>query len=52
MPADGRWDVTRRLKDNCYVRRCNWIGRTLRRDCPIKHINEGKIEERLEVKGI
>jgi len=24
----------------------------LRRDCPLKRVNEGKIEERLEVKGI
>ena len=24
----------------------------MRRDCPLKHVNEGKIEEKLEVKGI
>ena len=29
----------------------NWIGRILHRNCPLKHVIEGKIEERIEVTG-
>jgi hypothetical protein len=32
-------------------REANWIGHILRRNCLLKHIIEGKIEGRAEVKG-
>jgi ribosomal protein L35 len=31
--------------------KANWNGHILRRNCLLKHINEGKIEERKEVTG-
>jgi hypothetical protein len=30
-------------------RKANWIGHILRRNCPLKHVIEGKIEERIEM---
>jgi hypothetical protein len=30
----------------------NWADYTLRRNCPLKHVTEGKIEEKIEVTGI
>jgi hypothetical protein len=30
-------------------RKANWIGHTLRRNCLLKHVIEGKIEEMIEV---
>jgi hypothetical protein len=33
------------------LRKTNWIGHILRRNCFIKHVIEGKIEGRMEVKG-
>jgi hypothetical protein len=37
----------------CTMKRgkANWIGQVLRRNCLLKHVIEGKIEERLEVTG-
>jgi hypothetical protein len=32
-------------------RKANWMGHVLRRDCLLKHVAEGKIEERLEMRG-
>jgi hypothetical protein len=32
-------------------RKANWIGHVWRRNCLIKHLIEGKIEGRIEVKG-
>jgi hypothetical protein len=32
-------------------RKANWIGHIWRGNCLLKHINEGKIEESIEVKG-
>jgi len=32
-------------------RKANWIGHILRRNCPLKHVTEGKIEGRIEVTG-
>jgi len=32
-------------------RKANWIGHTLRRNCLLKHVIEGKIEGRIEVMG-
>jgi hypothetical protein len=33
------------------IRKANWIGYILRRNCLLKHIIERKIEERIEVTG-
>jgi hypothetical protein len=32
-------------------RKANWIGHILRRNCLIKHVIEGKLEGRIEMKG-
>jgi hypothetical protein len=32
-------------------RKANWIGHILRRNCLLEHVMEGKIEERIEVRG-
>jgi hypothetical protein len=32
-------------------RKANWIGHILRRNCLLKHVIEGKLEERIEVTG-
>jgi len=32
-------------------RKANWIGHILRRNCPLEHVMEGKIEERIKVTG-
>jgi hypothetical protein len=32
-------------------RKANWIGHILRRNCLLKHVIEGKIEERIEMTG-
>jgi len=32
-------------------RKANWIGHILRRNCLLKHVTEGKIENRIEVTG-
>ena len=32
-------------------RKANWIGHTLRKNCLLKHVIEGKIEGRIEVTG-
>jgi hypothetical protein len=32
-------------------RKANWIGHILRRNCLLKHVTEGKIQGRIEVKG-
>jgi len=32
-------------------RKANWIGHILRRNCLLKHVNEGKMEVRREVMG-
>jgi hypothetical protein len=31
------------------TRKANWIGHISRRDCLLKHVTEGQIEEKLEV---
>ena len=31
------------------IRKAKWIGHILRRNCPLKHVIEGKIEARVEV---
>jgi hypothetical protein len=32
-------------------RKANWIGHTLRRNCLLKYVNEGKLEGRIEMTG-
>jgi hypothetical protein len=32
-------------------RKANWIGHILRRNCLLKHVTKGKIEERIKVTG-
>ena len=32
-------------------RKANWIGHVLCRNCPLKHVIEGKIEGRIEIMG-
>jgi hypothetical protein len=32
-------------------RKANWVGQILRRYCLLKHVTEGKIEGRIEMKG-
>jgi hypothetical protein len=34
------------------IRKANWIGHILRRNCLLKHVIEGKLEGRIEMKGI
>jgi hypothetical protein len=34
------------------IRKANWIGHILRRDCLLKHVIVGKIEGRRDVRGI
>jgi hypothetical protein len=31
--------------------KANWIGHILRRNCCLKHVTEGKIDGRIEVRG-
>jgi hypothetical protein len=49
-------EVLHRVKDERNIvhtikrRNANWIGHILRRNCPLKHVIEGKIEERSDGK--
>jgi hypothetical protein len=45
VKEDG--DVPRKV----HKRKANWIGHILRRNCLLKHVIEGKIEEIIEVTG-
>jgi hypothetical protein len=46
-------EVLQRVKEETNVlnkrRKANWIGHILRRNCPLKHAIEGKIERKIEV---
>jgi hypothetical protein len=50
-------DVLHRVKEDRNIlhtikrRKANWIGHILLRNCLLKHVVEGKIEGRIEVKG-
>jgi hypothetical protein len=33
------------------IRKANWIGHILRRNCRLKHVIEGKLEGRIEMMG-
>jgi hypothetical protein len=40
----------RNLLHRIKVRKANWIGHILRRNCLLKHVMEGKIEGKIEVR--
>jgi hypothetical protein len=49
-------EVVHRVKEENILNRINrskgkWIGHILRRNCLIKHVIKGKVEERIEVIG-
>jgi hypothetical protein len=50
-------DVLHRVKEERNIlhtikrRKANWIGHTLRRNCLLKHVIEGKVEGRIEMTG-
>jgi hypothetical protein len=52
-----RNEVLHRVKEEMYIlltikrRKANWIGHILRRNCLLKHVIEGKLEERTEMTG-
>ena len=33
------------------IKKANWIGRIVRRNCLLKHVTEGKLEGRIDVSG-
>jgi hypothetical protein len=41
------WNVLHKIK----IRKANWIGHILRRNCLLKHVIEGKLEGRTEMMG-
>jgi hypothetical protein len=41
----------RNILHTIQIRKANWIGHILRRNCLLKHVIEGKIEGRIEVAG-
>jgi hypothetical protein len=51
------WEVLYRVKEERNIihtikrRKANWIGHILHRNCLLKHVTEGKIEEEIEVTG-
>jgi hypothetical protein len=47
-----RVEAKRSILHTVKGRRADWIGHILRRNCFIKHIINGKIEERIEMMGI
>jgi hypothetical protein len=46
-----RFKEERNILHTITRRRANWIGHILRRNCLLKHLIEGKIDGRVEVKG-
>jgi hypothetical protein len=52
-----RNEVLRRVKEERSIlntiqrRKANWIGRILRRNCLLKHVIEGKVDGRIEMRG-
>jgi hypothetical protein len=50
-------EVLHKVKDERYIvrtirrREVNWMGHILRRNCPLKHVSEGKYGGRMEVMG-
>jgi hypothetical protein len=50
-------EVLHRVKEKMNIphtikrRKANWIGHVLCRNCLLKHVTEGKIQGRIEVKG-
>jgi hypothetical protein len=53
----GNEEVLHRVKEERNIlhtikrRKANWIGHILRRNCLLKHVNEGKLEGRIEMTG-
>ena len=50
-------EVLQRVKEKNIIqtmkrRKTNWIGHILRRNCLTKHVIEGKIKRRIEMKGL
>jgi hypothetical protein len=43
--------VKREMLHTIKRRKCNWIGHTLRGNCLLKRVTEGKIEGRIEETG-
>jgi hypothetical protein len=41
----------RNILDSTKIRKANWIGYIIHRNCLLKHVTEGKIEGRIEVMG-
>ena len=39
----------RNILQTIKIRKAKWIGHILRRNCPLKQVIEGKIEERIDV---
>jgi hypothetical protein len=52
-----RNEVSHRVKEERNIvhtikrRKANWIGHILRRNCLLKHVTEGKLDGRIEMKG-
>jgi hypothetical protein len=50
-------EVLQRVKEERNIvhtikrRKANWIGHMLRRNCPLNHVIEAKLERRIEVMG-
>jgi hypothetical protein len=41
----------RNIKHTVKRKKTNWIGHILHRNCPLKHVTEGKIQGRIEQMG-
>jgi hypothetical protein len=41
----------RNILNTVKIRKANWIGHILPRNCLLKHVIEGKLEERIEMTG-
>jgi hypothetical protein len=46
-----RVTVERNILYTIKIRKANWIGHILRRNCLLKHVIEGKLEGRIEMTG-
>jgi hypothetical protein len=51
------YEVLQRVKEErnilhkIKIRKANWIGHILRRNCPLKHVNVEQVESTMEVTG-
>jgi hypothetical protein len=46
-----RVTVERNILYTIKIRKANWIGHILRRNCLLKHVIEGKLEGKIEMTG-